>query len=104
MIRRPPRSTLFPYTTLFRSEKVVEEAVRGSLAPLDSAAPLGAIGYQLSGIGGSGMPLELFAHTDPIADSRQPIAPLLQLFDTYIVFQTNQAVSIVDQHSAHERV
>src|SRR4051812_49577492 len=22
MIRRPPRSTLFPYTTLFRSEKV----------------------------------------------------------------------------------
>src|SRR3712207_1306367 len=24
MIRRPPRSTLFPYTTLFRSEKIVE--------------------------------------------------------------------------------
>src|SRR5258706_4150316 len=23
MIRRPPRSTLFPYTTLFRSQKVV---------------------------------------------------------------------------------
>src|SRR5207244_9161473 len=23
MIRRPPRSTLFPYTTLFRSEQVV---------------------------------------------------------------------------------
>src|SRR5258705_6211405 len=23
MIRRPPRSTLFPYTTLFRSEKVL---------------------------------------------------------------------------------
>src|SRR5258708_36332768 len=26
MIRRPPRSTLFPYTTLFRSEQVVREA------------------------------------------------------------------------------
>src|SRR5256885_10316661 len=25
MIRRPPRSTLFPYTTLFRSAKVVQE-------------------------------------------------------------------------------
>src|SRR5256885_6571033 len=25
MIRRPPRSTLFPYTTLFRSEKAVKE-------------------------------------------------------------------------------
>src|SRR2546425_2232154 len=24
MIRRPPRSTLFPYTTLFRSEKLAE--------------------------------------------------------------------------------
>src|SRR2546430_7025003 len=26
MIRRPPRSTLFPYTTLFRSQEEVEEA------------------------------------------------------------------------------
>src|SRR2546423_10311202 len=25
MIRRPPRSTLFPYTTLFRSEEVLNE-------------------------------------------------------------------------------
>src|SRR3712207_8848317 len=25
MIRRPPRSTLFPYTTLFRSEEVVRD-------------------------------------------------------------------------------
>src|SRR3712207_7939503 len=28
MIRRPPRSTLFPYTTLFRAE-LLEELVRG---------------------------------------------------------------------------
>src|SRR3989442_16022816 len=27
MIRRPPRSTLFPYTTLFRSRRGVSEAV-----------------------------------------------------------------------------
>src|SRR2546429_1425857 len=27
MIRRPPRSTLFPYTTLFRSEPALEEPV-----------------------------------------------------------------------------
>src|SRR5256885_2414416 len=31
MIRRPPRSTLFPYTTLFRSEQVLAEA---TLLPL----------------------------------------------------------------------
>jgi DNA mismatch repair protein MutL len=88
----------------FFVEKVVEEAVREALAPLASAAPLSATGYQLSAIGGTGVPLELFTGHGPIADSRQPIAPLLQLFDTYIVFQTNQAVGIVDQHSAHERV
>src|SRR5256885_4106960 len=29
MIRRPPRSTLFPYTTLFRSRKTGEPPVRG---------------------------------------------------------------------------
>src|ERR1035437_10738545 len=37
MIRRPPRSTLFPYTTLFRSEDAVEDRghcprCRGTLA------------------------------------------------------------------------
>src|SRR2546422_7004286 len=29
MIRRPPRSTLFPYTTLFRSDKVPARLVPG---------------------------------------------------------------------------
>src|SRR5215471_5160858 len=29
MIRRPPRSTLFPYTTLFRSSHRLAEALRG---------------------------------------------------------------------------
>src|SRR5438128_7196771 len=32
MIRRPPRSTLFPYTTLFRSGVVVELTLRQRLA------------------------------------------------------------------------
>ena len=39
MIRRPPRSTLFPYTTLFRSIEVDEELMRQMIAgqaPLDS--------------------------------------------------------------------
>src|SRR3712207_7134141 len=35
MIRRPPRSTLFPYTTLFRSDRIVGRVV---LAP-DVDAP-----------------------------------------------------------------
>src|SRR2546425_9480621 len=32
MIRRPPRSTLFPYTTLFRSDEVEREAPEQLLA------------------------------------------------------------------------
>src|SRR2546425_4008715 len=39
MIRRPPRSTLFPYTTLFRS--VVESEAQ----VLDTAHPLGAVDH-----------------------------------------------------------
>src|SRR3989442_7804987 len=31
MIRRPPRSTLFPYTTLFRSHRRLRRAVDGQL-------------------------------------------------------------------------
>src|SRR2546430_17711967 len=33
MIRRPPRSTLFPYTTLFRSPDAIREML-GQVAPL----------------------------------------------------------------------
>src|SRR2546426_5365158 len=29
MIRRPPRSTLFPYTTLFRSRTLARQGLRG---------------------------------------------------------------------------
>src|SRR3712207_8158848 len=39
MIRRPPRSTLFPYTTLFRSDPTAAERVvwaRGLAAHLDA--------------------------------------------------------------------
>src|SRR3712207_7776496 len=36
MIRRPPRSTLFPYTTLFRS-RLVELEGRGHLGPGEEA-------------------------------------------------------------------
>src|SRR2546430_7074066 len=40
MIRRPPRSTLFPYTTLFRSWRAVPGSPGNSLPPAASTAPL----------------------------------------------------------------
>src|SRR5438477_10937873 len=54
MILRPPRSTLFPYTTLFRSRKVMnllppnEHIIPLSDALLDAADELIAIGFQLA--------------------------------------------------------
>src|SRR2546425_8708036 len=57
MIRRPPRSTLFPYTTLFRSRRIAQMAV-GVDQPRHTAAlertlepppPPGAAGGGLSG-------------------------------------------------------
>src|SRR5256885_7664138 len=38
MIRRPPRSTLFPYTTLFRSEVLAAFAPRAQRAALPALA------------------------------------------------------------------
>ncbi|PYP51097.1 MAG: hypothetical protein DMD45_08950 [Gemmatimonadetes bacterium] len=94
----------------FFVEKVVQEAVRGALGPLTAAAPLG-VGGQGVGVGGSwagvglppSAPQELFG-SESLAPSPQPLAPLLQVFDTYILFQSDSGVAIVDQHSAHERV
>src|SRR4051794_41617410 len=42
MIRRPPRSTLFPYTTLFRSTKIVSEEASGGNWGLVAAWGAGA--------------------------------------------------------------
>src|SRR3712207_7807837 len=39
MIRRPPRSTLFPYTTLFRSDPVLAHEGGGALAGRPGLGP-----------------------------------------------------------------
>jgi DNA mismatch repair protein MutL len=97
----------------FLVEKVVEEAVRAALAPLAAAAPLGVGGRGL-GTGaaweGLGVTLpdsvvqDLFAHHAPGPSPQSPVPPLLQVFDTYILFPIDSGVAIVDQHSAHERI
>jgi len=96
----------------FFVEKVVEEAVREALGPLAAAAPLG-VGGQGLGVGGpwagpgadlpGGAPQDLFG-SGPLTPDPRSLAPLLQVFDTYILFQSDSGVAIVDQHSAHERV
>src|SRR2546429_1354639 len=50
MIRRPPRSTLFPYTTLFRSQqRVIERRIVPSHAGAHAAHHLRSVGSQSRG-------------------------------------------------------
>jgi DNA mismatch repair protein MutL len=93
-------------------ERVVEEAVRHALGALvvGDWRPLPSHvggGRELS----AELVHELFAPADGAgADEGVALdrggfqAPLLQMFDTYIVYQSAEGIVIVDQHSAHERV
>jgi DNA mismatch repair protein MutL len=98
-------------------ERVVEEAVRHALGALVAAASVGDWRPLPSDAGGgrdlgAEMVDELFASADAAgtADGDGGLAgagfqaPLLQMFDTYIVYQSADGIVIVDQHSAHERV
>src|SRR3712207_7381079 len=48
MIRRPPRSTLFPYTTLFRSQLYHRSDIQASLEDLTKFSPEGKVKPRVS--------------------------------------------------------
>src|SRR2546422_10611284 len=62
MIRRPPRSTLFPYTTLFRSRHVRRGGARPRDADGEAARPRGGVprgsahGAAVAGRAGGALP------------------------------------------------
>ncbi|MEP7325987.1 MAG: DNA mismatch repair endonuclease MutL [Gemmatimonadota bacterium] len=101
-------------------ERVVEEAVRDALGSLVSAAPIGDWRPSLSagpsprmGEGNvvRGDLSDLFRPQEDgpaVTTAPEPDLPaletLVQLFNTYIVYEVPDAWVIVDQHSAHERV
>jgi DNA mismatch repair protein MutL len=101
-------------------ERVVEEAVRFALGALVAAAPVG-----------DWRPLPVASGAGHLSDSFRPMldpgqlfppdaaslpaneasdaevgfaVPLVQVFDSYIMYEGPDGVIIVDQHSAHERV
>ncbi len=100
-------------------ERVVEEAVRSALGALVAAVPMGEW-RGMPPVGSPGLltdastasePAHLFgfdAAIEPAANQEESPAgfeaPLLQVFDSYILYQGPDGVIIVDQHSAHERV
>jgi DNA mismatch repair protein MutL len=106
-------------------ERAVEEAVRHALGALEAAAiardPLGPIRplpapplspaeprtpIESPDLFHASTPSEPGPDTEPARqhELRTFAAPMLQLFDSYIVFEAPDGLVIVDQHSAHERV
>src|SRR5256885_8425123 len=69
MIRRPPRSTLFPYTTLFRSPRGAQRPHRRAEA-LGAAPGLGRDSPLLAGVHARPQAAALHAFRDSRADSR----------------------------------
>ena len=104
-------------------ERVVEESVRAALGALVAAAPVGewrmmpggqqggwAAGQEAGG-GAVVASDDLFISGEAPGDGQQPAlapagfdVPLVQIFDSYIMYEGPAGVIIVDQHSAHERV
>src|SRR2546421_8754993 len=70
MIRRPPRSTLFPYTTLFRSRRRVRQRHDRRLRPGDGVLRLevAALEPPLQPVAPGGGDLEAVVHVAASAD------------------------------------
>src|SRR3712207_7413411 len=78
MIRRPPRSTLFPYTTLFRSVKV------SSLTAIDEFRQPGVVRVnhafreeRPAGVSAPGSPLRSEEHTSELQSRQYLVCRLL---------------------------
>jgi DNA mismatch repair protein MutL len=98
-------------------ERVVEEAARATLGALVAAVPMGEwrplpVGQGGGGAAGQVIPSDdLFISRESAFGSEEPTSeaagfdlPLVQVFDSYIMYQGPDGVIIVDQHAAHERV
>jgi DNA mismatch repair protein MutL len=114
-------------------ERAVETAVRRSLGTLESAASLGFRGSSFSfrpvdlppnpdseilrprtdndsplfagrAIADDDAEYATAVSTDDVAAPAQSIPPLFQLRRTYIAFEHEDGLVLIDQHSAHERV
>lgn len=92
-------------------EKCVEEAVRKALGPVASAPSwtpeqsAGAISgnYTVPSAGEVELPPSFFEPGD--GESAIPgVGRLLQVFNTFIVTETPEGLTFIDQHSAHERI
>lgn len=104
------------------AERIVEEAVRHALGGVASVVPVGdwralpsdaPIAWPAGATTGDGPDaVDLFGEAHPpVRTGPEGAAPpeafaarIWQLFDSYLAFETDEGLVMVDQHSAHERV
>ena len=100
-------------------ERAVEQALRRALGTTESAASIGA-GSMWTQRAADAPPFTFGTTSDvglaPMSDGVHPTAhgpvptaghdvpPLLQLRHTYVMFESESGIVLIDQHSAHERV
>jgi DNA mismatch repair protein MutL len=97
-------------------ERAVEEAIRDALRPMTSAPTMapeqgnstaGEEWRESTRPAGGQNDAQYVGSLFPVIDATDPTprdSKLLQVFNTYILFEAPDGLAIVDQHSAHERV
>jgi DNA mismatch repair protein MutL len=118
------------FTDRWAVERVVENAVRRALGTFEAGGFLGRAQWTTSappppivvdvetlayaprteglfeGVNASGADSATLTEIEPPAVERddEPVPPLFQLRNTYIAFEHEHGIVLIDQHSAHERV
>src|SRR3712207_553408 len=98
MIRRPPRSTLFPYTTFFRSAQRVNANVRSMGMALTSCTPPES-GEPIFDIGDDEMEIGIGIHGEPGVERKQ-IGPANQIVDELLGKILGDSVDFTDSEAA----
>jgi DNA mismatch repair protein MutL len=119
------------FTDRWQVERVVENAVRRALGTFEAGGFLGRAQWTTSAppppvvvdvetltyapqqtaeglFESSGVEAATLTETEPAPPSierdEEPVPPLFQLRNTYIAFEHDHGIVLIDQHSAHERV
>src|SRR3712207_7490358 len=79
MIRRPPRSTLFPYTTLFRSQvaRRLTSRTSGAVVVSGRSTPSASVAAELAAIGATFLPARSEEHTSELQSRQYLVCRLL---------------------------
>src|SRR3712207_6916545 len=101
MIRRPPRSTLFPYTTLFRSP--IQQALNEHCIPRlahSTAIELSTLGYDAELIGAATL-VRSEEHTSELQSRQYLVCRLLLEKKKQDTHTTAHRVSIISAYCDH---